>query len=54
MSCQFATAFTSPNTYITHTVNNMNFILTLNKKKMKYWTKKYYKIIQGLETIANI
>ena len=44
---------TSPNPYITHTINNMDLIITLNNKK-KDWTRKYYRIIQGLETMANI
>jgi len=31
----------------------MDFIITLNQKK-KDWMKKYHKIIQGLEIIANL
>jgi len=53
MSYQFATASTSPNPYIAYTGNNIDFIITLNREK-KDWMKKYHKIIQGLETIANI
>jgi len=53
MFYQFTTTPISPNPYITHTVNNIDLIITLNKKK-KNWTKKYHKIIQGLETMANI
>jgi len=44
MAQQFTTATISPNLYISHTVNNMNLIITPNNKK-KDWTKKYYKII---------
>ena len=50
---QFTIAPTSFNPYIIHTVNNMDFIITLNQKK-KDWMKKYHKIIQGLEIIANL
>jgi len=31
----------------------MDLIITLNKEKTN-WTRKYHKIIQGLETIADI
>jgi len=53
MAYQFTTTPTSSNPYIAHIVNNINLITTLNKKK-KNWTRKYHKIIWGLETIANI
>ena len=53
MSYQFATAPTSSNPYIAHIVNNIDLIMILNKEK-KDWMKKYHKIIQGLETIADI
>ena len=53
MSYQFTTTPTTPNPYIACTVNNMNLIMILNKEK-KNWTKKYYKIIQGLETMADV
>ena len=53
MSYQFAAAPTSFNLYIAHIVNNIDLIMTLNKKK-KDKIKKYHKIIQGLETIADI
>ena len=52
MAYQFITTLISPNSYITHTVNNMNLIITLNQEK-KDWTRKYHKIIQGLEIMAN-
>lgn len=53
MSYQFATAPISSNLYIAHIVNNIDLIMTLNKEK-KDEIKKYHKIIQGLETIADI
>ena len=49
----FATALSFPNPYVLQIVNNLDLIITLNRKK-KDWTKKYYKIIQGLETMVNI
>ena len=53
MAQQFFTAPISPNPYIFCTINNIDLIKTLNKKKQN-WTKKYHKIIQGIETMANI
>ena len=53
MSYKFTTVPSSPNSYVSCTVNNLDFIMTLNKKK-KDWIKKYYKIIQRLKTIADI
>ena len=53
MSYKFTTVPSSPNSYVPCTVNNLDFIMTLNKKK-KDWIKKYYKIIQRLKTIADI
>ena len=50
---QFAAMPTSYNSYITYTINNINLIIILNKQKMNQM-KKYHKIIQGLETIADI
>ena len=47
------TAPTSLNSYVSHTINNIDLIITLNNKR-KDWTKKYHKIIQGIETIADI
>jgi len=49
----FATALPFPNPYVLQIVNNLDLIITLNRKK-KDWTKKYYKIIQGLETMVDI
>ena len=53
MSYKFTTVPSSPNSYVPCTVNNLDFIMTLNKKK-KDWIKKYFKIIQRLKTIADI
>ena len=53
MSYKFTTVPSSPNSYVPCTVNNLDLIMTLNKKK-KDWIKKYYKIIQRLKTIADI
>ena len=44
MAQQFTTAPTSPNLYVIHTLNNMELVKIINKKR-KDWTKKYYKII---------
>ena len=51
-SSKISTTSTSPNPYITCTVNSMDLIMTLNKEK-KDWMKKHYKIIWGLETMAD-
>ena len=48
MAQQFTTALTSPNPYITCTLNNMELVKTMNRER-KDWTKKYYKIIQEIE-----
>ena len=48
MARQFITAPTSPNPYITCTLNNMELVKTMNKER-KDWTKKYHKIIQEIE-----
>jgi len=53
MAYQFTTVPTSPNLYTAYTVNNMDLIKTLNNNN-KNWTRKYYKIIWRLKTIANI
>jgi len=53
MTQQFITAPTSPNLYVTHTLNNMNLVKTINDKK-KDWTKKYHKIIWGIEKMVNV
>ena len=53
MAQQSFTIPISPNPYISHTINNINLINTLNKKRQD-WTKKHYKIIQEIKTMANI
>ena len=50
---QFITTPTSFNLYIIRTVNNLVLINTLTNEK-KDWMKKYYKIIRGIETMADI
>jgi len=44
MAQQFTTAPTSPNSYVTCTINNMALISTLTNEK-KDWIKKYHRII---------
>ena len=53
MAQQFTTISISFNPYISCIVNNIDLITTLNNKR-KDWTKKYYKIIKEIKTIANI
>jgi len=53
MAQQFTIVPTSPNPYVSCTINNMDLIITLNNEK-KDWIRRYYKIIRGLETMANI
>ena len=50
---QFITAPTSPNPYVTHTLNNMNLVKTINEEK-KDWMKKYHKIIQEIKRMVNV
>ena len=45
--------FVTSGCHNTYTVNNIDHIITLNNER-KDWTKKYYKIIRGLETMADI
>ena len=44
MAQQFIIAPTSLNSYVSHTISNIDLIITLNNKR-KDWMKKYYKII---------
>ena len=53
MAQQFTTTPISPNLYVTHTVNNLALINSLTNEK-KDWMKKYHRIIQKIETMANI
>ena len=53
MAQQFTTTSTSPNPYITHTINNLTLINFLTNKK-KDWTKKYHRVIYKIEIIADI
>ena len=53
MAQQFITAPTSPNPYETQVLNNMNLVKVINNEK-KDQTKKYNKIIQGIERMVNM
>ena len=53
MAQQFTTASISPNSYVTHILNNMDLVNTLTNER-KDWTKKYHKIIQGIEIMADV
>ena len=53
MAQQFITAPTSPSPYIICIFNNINLVKTINNKK-KNQTKKYYKIMQGIERMINV
>ena len=53
MAQQFTTTSTSPNPYTSCTVNNIDLIKTLNNKRQD-WIRKYHKIIQEIEMIADI
>ena len=53
MFYQFATAPSSSNLHVPHTIINLDLIITFNKEK-KDWMKKCYKIIQELETTVDI
>ena len=53
MAQQFTTAPNLPNPYSTHMLNNMNLVKTMTNE-WKDWTKKYHKIIQGIEWMVDI
>ena len=53
MAQQFTTAPTFPNLYVIYTLNNINLIKKINDEK-KNQTKKYHKVIQGIERIVNV
>jgi len=53
MAHQFTTALTSPNLYISRRLNNMEEA-NLFKKECNNWTKIYYKLLQGIETMIDI
>ena len=53
MAQQFSTAPTSPNPYTTWTLNNTDLVKTMNKEQ-KDWTRKYHKIIRGIERMVDI
>ena len=53
MAQQFTRAPMSSNSYVIYTLNNINLMKTINQNR-KDWTKKYYKIIQGIEGMVDI
>jgi len=53
MAHQFTTVLTSPNLYISRRLNNMEEA-NLFKKECNNWTKIYYKLLQGIETMIDI
>ena len=46
-------ASTSPNPYITRKLNNMDEVKVF-KEKQDDWTRLYYKMLKGLETMINV
>ena len=50
---QFTAALTSPNPYIFRRLNNIEEA-NLFKKECNNWTKIYYKLLQGIETMIDI
>ena len=49
----FTTALTSPNLYVTRTLNNMNEA-KLFKKDYNDWTRLYHKLLQGIGVIVDV
>jgi len=49
----YITIPTSPNPYIIRKLNNMDEAQVL-KKKQDDWTRLYYKMLKGIETMINI
>ena len=49
----FTTALTSPNSYVTRTLNNIDKA-KLFKKYCNDWTKLYNKILQEIEAMINV
>ena len=53
LTTNFTTAPTSPNSYVTRTLNNMDEA-KLFKKDCNDWTRLYHKILQEIEAMTNI
>ena len=53
MTNNYMIASTSPNPYITRKLNNMDEVKVF-KKKQDDWTRLYYKMLKGLETMINV
>ena len=49
----YATAPTSPNPYVSRKINNMDQALVM-KREREDWTRLYYKMLKGLETMIDI
>ena len=49
----YTTAPTSPNPYISRKLNNMNQAQII-KREREDWSKLYYKMLKGLETIIDV
>ena len=49
----YAIAPTSPNPYISRKINNMDQALVMKREK-EDWTRLYYKILKGLETMIDV
>ena len=47
------TVLTSPNSYISRQLNNMNKV-RIFKKKRDDWTRLYHKILKGLEVMIDV
>ena len=47
------TAPTFPNPYVTQKLNNMDEAKAL-KKERKDWTRMYYKMLKGIETMIDV
>jgi len=53
MTNNYMIASTSPNPYITRKLNNMDEVKVF-KEKQDDWTRLYYKMLKGLETMINV
>ena len=49
----YITAPTSPNSYISRKLNNMDQVQVM-KREQEDWTRLYYKTLKGIETIIDV
>ena len=49
----YAMAPTSPNSYVSRKINNMDQALVM-KREREDWTRLYHKTLKGLETMINV